>query len=95
MKHFKHTLATYTFSATSTCCLDEWRLVDAELNAGAKIVVAELIGDPYLVVAELASKTELDGGGARGPQRRRVEVTGVELAGGVELTGSAELGGDA
>jgi hypothetical protein len=28
----KYTLATFAFSATSTCCLDEWRLVDAELD---------------------------------------------------------------
>ena len=51
--------------------------------------LAELIGDTDLVVAELAGKTELGGGGTCGPQRRRVEVTGVELV------GNAELGSDA
>jgi hypothetical protein len=27
-------LTTCALGATSTCCLDEWRLIDAELNAG-------------------------------------------------------------
>jgi len=39
LKHLKYTLATCAFSVASACCLDEWRLVDAELNA------AELGGD--------------------------------------------------
>jgi hypothetical protein len=29
LKHLKHTLAICISSATSTCCLDHWRLVDA------------------------------------------------------------------
>jgi hypothetical protein len=32
LKHLKHTLATCAFSVPSTCCLDKWRLVDAELD---------------------------------------------------------------
>ena len=33
----KHTLTTCAFSAMSPCCLDEWRLVVAEFNAGAEV----------------------------------------------------------
>jgi hypothetical protein len=33
IKHLKYTLATCAFSVASTYCLDEWRLVDAELDA--------------------------------------------------------------
>ena len=37
----KHMLATCFFSATSTCCLDDWRLVDAVLDVGAELNVVE------------------------------------------------------
>ena len=37
LKHLKHTIATCTFSVASTCCLDEWMLVDAELDANAEL----------------------------------------------------------
>jgi uncharacterized protein YdaU (DUF1376 family) len=40
-KHLKHTLATCAFSATSPCCLGEWRLVDAELDTGVELDAAE------------------------------------------------------
>jgi hypothetical protein len=33
LKHLKHTLATCVFSITSTCCSDDSRPVDAELDA--------------------------------------------------------------
>ena len=32
-KHLKYTSATCVFSVTSACCLDEWRLIDAALDA--------------------------------------------------------------
>ena len=37
LKHLKHKLTKYTFSIASTCCLDEWRLVVAELDAGEEV----------------------------------------------------------
>jgi hypothetical protein len=36
LKHLKHMLAICAFSAMSPCCLDEWRLVVAELDTGAE-----------------------------------------------------------
>jgi hypothetical protein len=33
LKHLKHILSTWSFSVASTCCLNEWRPVDAELDA--------------------------------------------------------------
>ena len=42
MKHLKHTLATCAFSATSSCCLAESRLVDAELDAHTKLDATEV-----------------------------------------------------
>jgi hypothetical protein len=33
LKHLKHTIITYTFSVASACCFDEWRLIDADLDA--------------------------------------------------------------
>jgi len=36
-KHLKYTLATCAFSAISPCCLDEWRLIVAELDVGVEI----------------------------------------------------------
>ena len=30
-------LATWTFNAISSCCLDEWRLVIVELDAGVEV----------------------------------------------------------
>jgi hypothetical protein len=33
LKYLKHTLTTYVFNVAPTCCLDEWRLVNAELDA--------------------------------------------------------------
>ena len=44
--HLKHTIVTCAFSATSPSYLDEWRLVDAELDATKlwEVVGAELIG---------------------------------------------------
>ena len=36
LKHLKYTLAPCVFSATSTRCLDDWRLVDAELDAAER-----------------------------------------------------------
>jgi hypothetical protein len=37
LKHLKHTLATCAFNAISPCYLDEWRLIVAELDAGAEV----------------------------------------------------------
>jgi len=39
-------LATCVFSATSTCYLDDWRLVDAELDAGVELDAAEWHASP-------------------------------------------------
>jgi hypothetical protein len=36
LKHLKYMLAIYVFSVMSPCCLDEWRLVIVELDAGAE-----------------------------------------------------------
>jgi hypothetical protein len=44
LKHLKHTIATCAFSVASACCLDEWRLVDAELDAGMELEAAEWRG---------------------------------------------------
>jgi hypothetical protein len=44
LKHLKHIIATYAFSVASACCLDEWRLVDAKLDAGAEVADVELVG---------------------------------------------------
>jgi len=41
LKHLKYTIATCTFSVASACCLDEWRLVNAELDASAELNAAE------------------------------------------------------
>jgi hypothetical protein len=51
LKYLKHTIATYAFSVASVCCLDEWRLVDAELDAvqssmqwsGTEVASVELV----------------------------------------------------
>jgi hypothetical protein len=43
LQHLQHTsktletIAICTFSVASACCLDEWRLVDAELDVGAEL----------------------------------------------------------
>jgi hypothetical protein len=37
MKHLKHTIKICAFSIALTCCLDEWRLVDAELDPDAEL----------------------------------------------------------
>ena len=44
LKHLKHTIATCAFSVAFACCLDEWRLVDAELDAGMELEAAEWHG---------------------------------------------------
>jgi hypothetical protein len=41
LKHLKHTITTCAFNVTSPCCLDEWRLVDAELDTGMELKAAE------------------------------------------------------
>ena len=41
LKHLKHTIATCVFSVASACCLDEWRLIDVELDAGTELDAAE------------------------------------------------------
>jgi hypothetical protein len=38
LKHLKHAIATCTLSVASACCLDKWRLVDAEVDAYAELV---------------------------------------------------------
>jgi hypothetical protein len=58
--------------------LDEWRLVDAELNVGAELDVAvvasvELIVGADLGSAELAGNKQLAGGSVGRAQRRRVD----------------------
>jgi hypothetical protein len=71
MKHLnktlKHMFATCVFSATSSRCLNELRLVDAELDAGTKldatkVASAELVSSSDLDGAELARNTRLAGG---------------------------------
>jgi hypothetical protein len=44
LKYLKHTIVTCAFSVASACCLDEWRLIDAELNAVMELEVAEWRG---------------------------------------------------
>jgi hypothetical protein len=58
MKHLKHMLTTCVFSATSTCCLDDWRLVHAELDAGAELDTAEWRASPV----EKATPVEKEAG---------------------------------
>jgi hypothetical protein len=41
LKYLKYTIATCAFNVASACCLDEWRLIDAELDASTDIKVAE------------------------------------------------------
>ena len=41
LKHLKYTLATCVFSATSTCCSDDWRLINAELDASTELDAVE------------------------------------------------------
>jgi hypothetical protein len=41
LKHLKYTIATCAFSLASACCLDEWRLVDAELDTATEFEAAE------------------------------------------------------
>jgi hypothetical protein len=38
LNHLKHTIATCAFQRASTCYLDEWRLVNAGLDAGTEIM---------------------------------------------------------
>jgi hypothetical protein len=37
LKYLKHTIATCTFIVASACYLDEWRLVDIELDTGMEL----------------------------------------------------------
>jgi hypothetical protein len=43
-KHLKYRLATCTFSVASTYCLNEHRLVNTELDAGAELDAVECRG---------------------------------------------------
>jgi hypothetical protein len=65
--------------------LNEWRLVDAELDA-AGVASVELISDVDISSAEFPSNKQL-----AGAQRRHVDVSGVELAGAAELANNTGL----
>jgi hypothetical protein len=59
LKHLKYTLVACAFSATSSCCLSESRLVDAELDA-TEVTSAKLIGSAVATRGLLAVvRTEL------------------------------------
>jgi hypothetical protein len=49
LKHLKYTLTTYTFSVTSLCYLEEWRLVGLWSSPEAATPVA-LIGNELAAV---------------------------------------------
>ena len=44
MKYLKYTIEICTFSVAFACCLDEWRLVDAEVDAGAELIGSTDLG---------------------------------------------------
>jgi hypothetical protein len=44
LKYFKHTIASCAFIAAYACCLDKWRLDDAELDTGTKLEATEWCG---------------------------------------------------
>jgi hypothetical protein len=62
LKHLKYTLATSTFSVTSSYYLGKSRLVDAELDANTKLDAMEVASAYLIGSAELAGNTELAGG---------------------------------
>jgi hypothetical protein len=69
LKHLKHTFATYVFSATSTCFLDDWRLVNTELDVTEwrAALVEKVVGAvENAVVGRMArQRGRMAGGGAR------------------------------
>jgi hypothetical protein len=54
LKHLKYTLATSTFSVTSSYYLGKSRLVDAELDANTKLDATEVASAYLIGSAELA-----------------------------------------
>jgi hypothetical protein len=57
----KYKLATCVFSVTSTCCLDDWRLVDAELDVGAEHDTANWCATPVEKAAGAVENITLGG----------------------------------
>jgi hypothetical protein len=78
LKHMKHMVTACAFSATSTCCLGKWRLVDAELDAIERLDVA---GRAHRRYGPRRWPRQADGGGRGGRREFGLEAANPRVQG--------------
>jgi hypothetical protein len=74
----KHTATTCAFSATSTCYLGKWRLVDAELDATERL---DVTGRAHRWHGPRRWPRQADGGGRGGRREFGLEAANPRVQG--------------